>query len=69
MSISIKERRALERAAMRLVSAAIDEARLAYARDLGAHHAGLANAAKATDAAEKAFRALLDKLSEPDVKR
>ena len=64
MSISIKERRALERAAGRLIRAEIEES-WSGAR----HPEEIPNIEAELKASKQAFRALLDKLSEPDVKR
>lgn len=64
MSISIKERRALERAAKRLTSAAVE------CSWRGAKHPKeIPDIEAELKASKQAFRALLDKLSEPDVKR
>lgn len=65
MSISIKERRALERA-VDLLSCA---ERMKVVKQVGHPGADYETEQRALDAAEQRFRALLDKLSEPDVKR
>lgn len=64
MTISIKERRALERAVRRLIRAEIEESWSG-----AGHPEDIPDIEDELKSAKKALRALLDKLQEPDVKR